>query len=103
MNIVVLVTASSKEEAETISRKILEEKLAACVNIIEGINSYFWWEGKIDTSGEVILIIKTNRRKFKRLASTVKSLHSYDTPEIIALPIIAGDKRYLEWINDSLR
>lgn len=103
MNIVVLVTASSREEAEKIAKEVLQKKLAACVNIIEGVNSHFWWQGKIDNSAETLMIIKTNKHKFKKLSSTVKSLHSYDTPEIIALPIIAGDKKYLDWINESLR
>ncbi|MDD4909572.1 MAG: divalent-cation tolerance protein CutA [Candidatus Omnitrophica bacterium] len=103
MNIVVLVTASNKEEAQIIARKLLEDKLAACVNIIEGVNSFFWWEGKIDNAQEALMVIKSSKGKFKRLCAAVKSAHSYDTPEIIALPVVAGEKKYLDWLNGSIR
>ena len=100
-HIVVLVTAGSKEEAQKIARGLLEEKLAACVNIIDGVESHFWWQGKIDIVKEALLVIKTKKELFNKLAKKVKSLHSYTVPEIIALPIIAGNKGYLNWINDS--
>lgn len=103
MHIVVLVTASSKEEANKIARGLLEEKLAACVNIVSGLESRFWWQGKIDSAKEVLLIIKTRKALFNKLAKKVKSLHSYTVPEIIAFPIISGSKAYLEWINDCTR
>lgn len=103
MHIVVLVTASSKEEANKIARGLLEEKLAACVNIVEGLESRFWWQGKIDSAKEVLLIIKTRKTLFNKLAKKVKSLHSYTVPEIIAFPIISGSKAYLDWINDCTR
>ncbi len=103
MYIVVLVTASSKEEADKIARGLLEEKLAACVNIIEGLDSRFWWQGKIDQAKEALLIIKTRKSLFNKLAKKVKSLHSYTVPEIIALPIISGNKAYLDWINDCAK
>ena len=101
MYIVVLVTASSKEEARKISRGLLEEKLAACVNILPGLESHFWWQGKIDSAKEALLVIKTKKELFNKLVRKVKSLHSYTVPEIIALPIISGNKEYLNWINDS--
>ncbi len=100
-HIVVLVTAGSKEEARKIASGLLEEKLAACVNIIEGVESRFWWQGKIDSAKEALLVIKTKKELFNKLAKKVKSLHSYSVPEIISLPIIAGNKEYLNWINDS--
>lgn len=103
MHIVVLVTASSKEEANKIARGLLEEKLAACVNIVEGLESRFWWQGKIDSAKEALLIIKTRKALFNKLAKKVKSLHSYTVPEIIALPIISGSKAYLDWINDCTK
>lgn len=103
MHIVVLVTASSKEEANKIARGLLEEKLAACVNIVSGLESRFWWQGKIDSAKEVLLIIKTRKTLFNKLAKKVKSLHSYTVPEIIAFPIISGSKAYLDWINDCTR
>ncbi len=103
MYIVVLVTASSKEEANKIAQGLLEEKLAACVNILEGLESRFWWQGKIDSATEALLVIKTRKALFNKLAKKVKSLHSYTVPEIIALPIISGNKAYLDWINDCTR
>ncbi len=103
MYIVVFVTVPSKEEAHMISRKLLEEKLCACVNIIEGVNSFFWWEGKIDNANELLLVIKSSKAKLAKLIKTVKANHSYTVPEIIALPIIGGNKEYLDWINSSIR
>lgn len=103
MYIVVLVTASSKEEANKIAQGLLEEKLAACVNILTGLESRFWWQGKIDSATEVLLVIKTRKTLFNKLAKKVKGLHSYTVPEIIALPIINGNKAYLDWINDCTR
>ncbi|MDO8747602.1 MAG: divalent-cation tolerance protein CutA [Candidatus Omnitrophota bacterium] len=101
--IVVFITASSKEEARKIARGLLEEKLAACVNILPGLESHFWWQGKIDSAKEALLVIKTKKELFNKLAKKVKSLHSYSVPEIIALPIVAGNTEYLNWINDSTR
>ena len=103
MNIVVLVTASSKKEADKIAQGLLEEKLAACVNIVEGLESRFWWQGKIDSAKELLLIIKTRKTLFNKLAKKVRSLHSYTVPEIIAIPIISGSKAYLDWINDCTK
>ena len=102
MYIVILVTASSQEEASKISNGILAAKLAACVNIVSGVRSFFWWQGKIDSADEVLLVIKSKKAKLKKIIAIVKSLHSYEVPEIIALPIIDGNKDYLEWIDDSL-
>jgi len=101
MNYIVLVTAKDKKEANTIARGLLEAKLIACANIINGVESLFWWQGKIDSSKEVLLILKTKKTLFKKVISKVKSLHSYQTPEIIALNIVAGNKDYLDWINSS--
>ena len=101
MYIVVFITAGSKEEAQKIARGLLEEKLAACVNILPGLESHFWWQGKIDSAKEALLVIKTKKELFNKLAKKVKSLHSYSVPEIIALPIVTGNTEYLNWINDS--
>jgi len=100
--IIILVTAKDKKEAEKIARGLLESKLIACANIVEGIQSLFWWRGKIDSSKEVLLILKTKKSFFKKISIKVKSLHSYQTPEIIALPIINGSKDYLAWISMSI-
>lgn len=102
MYIVVFVTCARKKEAENIARALLKNKLAACVNILEGVRSFFWWQGKIDRAGEVLLVIKTKKSKFKALTGRVGKLHSYTVPEIIALPVAAGDKPYLDWIDESL-
>ena len=99
--IIVLVTAKDKKEAEKISRGLLEAKLIACANIIEGVQSLFWWQGKVDTSKEVLLILKTKKNLFKKIIIKVKSLHRYQTPEIIALPVDLGSKDYLNWIGSS--
>lgn len=101
MYLIVFVTASSKEEAERIAKGVLEEKLAACVNIIDAVHSHFWWQGKIDSAKEALLIIKTKKALINKLIRRVKSIHSYELPEIIALPIIYGSKEYLDWVNES--
>ena len=103
MNIVVFVTAKDADQAQRISSALIEARLAACVNIVTGICSLFWWEGKIDTADEALLIIKSTRSAFKKIVAAVKKTHSYDVPEVIALPIIDGNKDYLRWINDSVR
>lgn len=102
MYIVIFITASNKEEAEKIANKLVENKLAACVNIIDNVQSIFWWEGKPDSAKEALLVIKSNKSRLSRIIKLVKSLHSYKVPEIIALPIIAGDKNYLKWLDESL-
>ncbi|MFC1657991.1 divalent-cation tolerance protein CutA [Candidatus Omnitrophota bacterium] len=101
MNIVILITCANKKEAAKISRHLVGEKLVACVNVIEGIESIFWWEKKIDSASEVLLVAKSKRSLTARIVRKVKSLHSYKVPEVIALPIIAGNKDYLNWINES--
>lgn len=103
MNIVVFVTAKDLSEAKRISQKLLEEKLIACANIVEGVKSFFWWQGKIDNAEEVLLILKTQENLFKKIVKTVKSVHSYEVPEVIALPIVDGNPDYLRWIDESLR
>ena len=101
MYIVIFVTASNKKEAGNIARGLLKNKLAACVNILDKIESFFWWQGKVDNTKEALLIVKTRKALMNKLIKKVKSLHSYKVPEIIALPIICGDKKYLKWINES--
>ncbi len=102
MYIVIFVTASGKKEAKKIAQVLLEHKSAACVNIIENIESFFWWQGKIDTAKESLLVIKSKKSKLAQIIKLVKSVHSYEVPEIIALPIIGGEKKYLGWINESV-
>ena len=103
MYIVVFVTASSKKEAQKIALRLIKDKLAACVNIVDKVESVFFWEAKIEKAKESLLIIKSKKEKLPKIISLVRSLHSYIVPEIIALPIIAGDKPYLRWIDASIR
>jgi periplasmic divalent cation tolerance protein len=98
--IVVFVTCGSEEEALSISRALVEEQLAACVNLISPVRSIYRWEGKIWDEKEWLLIIKAQRKRFDELEKKVKSLHSYSVPEIIALPIIAGSSSYLDWLAE---
>lgn len=102
MNIVIFVTAKDFKEAKRISQALVERKYIACANIVGGVRSFFWWEGKVDTAQEALLILKTKRSLFKKVEQLVKSLHSYSVPEIIAMPIVAGSKEYLKWVNDSV-
>lgn len=100
---VVLVTTSSREEAEKIAEALLQAKLVACCNIVSNVSSLYWWQGKIEKSAEVLMLIKTRQDRFPEISKTVKSLHSYSVPEIIMLPIIAGDDAYTAWIESSLK
>jgi len=103
MYVVVLVTAKDKKEAQKISASLIKSKLAACVNIIDKIDSVFFWESKVNKDKESLLIIKSKKEKIPKIIKLVKSIHSYKVPEIIALPIISGDKPYLRWIDASVR
>lgn len=98
---VVLVTVSSLSEGEKIATILIQEKLAACINLMP-ITSFYTWEGKLCQDQEYQLIMKTDLTKFAQLESKIKQLHSYDVPEIIAIPIVKGSESYLTWIKDSL-
>ncbi|MFH1223678.1 MAG: divalent-cation tolerance protein CutA [Pseudomonadota bacterium] len=99
--IMVLVTASSKKEAEKIAGAVLKKRLAACVNMIPGIMSLFHWKGKIENAKEVLLLIKTRTQLFGKLEKTVRKNHSYSVPEVVAVPIIKGSDKYLKWIKQE--
>ena len=101
--IVVFVTVPNAEEAQVLGRVLLEQKLIACVNIVPKVDSMFWWEGKIDRADECLLIMKTRRAVFQDLVEAVKGRHSYSVPEILALPIIAGQDDYLAWIGETVQ
>jgi periplasmic divalent cation tolerance protein len=103
MYIVIFITCSNKQEAGKISEQLVKNKLVACVNIVGAVESVFWWRGKVDQANEVLLIAKSKRTKLARIARLVKSIHSYEVPEIIALPIIGGYRPYLDWIDESVR
>ncbi len=99
--IVVLITAGSGDEAATIARALVDEHLAACVNIVPEVRSLFFWEGKTQDAREALLICKSRRPLLDRLIKKVKSVHSYTVPEIIALPVVAGSREYLDWVRES--
>ena len=97
--ITVFVTAKDIVEGRKIAGHLLAKKLIACANIVNGVESHFWWEGKIDQSSEVLLVMKTRKSLFAKVAKAVKEVHSYSVPEIIALPIVLGEKKYLAWLK----
>ena len=101
--IVVLVTAGSQQEAQKIAEHLVKEKLAACVNIVNDIESIFSWQGRVSKESEVLLVAKSVTGNFEKLVAIVESLHSYDVPEIIALPIIAGSSGYLNWVDQETK
>lgn len=98
--IVVFITASSPEEARLLEEKLVDGELAACVNSVP-VDSCFMWKQKKETAKEILLIVKSRRKLFKKLEETVKQYHSYEIPEIIALPIIAGNPEYLNWVKEN--
>ncbi|MEX0686447.1 MAG: divalent-cation tolerance protein CutA [Balneolales bacterium] len=100
-NYFVYITTSNTDEARTIGSLLVEEKLAACVNIIDSMKSIYWWEGEIQEDQESILIAKTTEEHITTLTNRVKELHSYDCPCVVAMPIETGNPEYLKWIGDS--
>lgn len=101
MYIIVFVTTKDVSEAQRIAAALVNGKLAACVNVINGVRSIFTWKGKVDKAKEALLIIKSRKSLFPKLVAKVKKLHSYDCPEVIAMPIIGGNRDYLNWVKDS--
>jgi periplasmic divalent cation tolerance protein len=102
--ILVLVTCGSAKEARRIAKAVVAQKLAACVNILDArVESIYRWKGKVESAKEFLLVMKTSRRRLAVLQEKIEELHSYDVPEIIALPIVAGSRRYLGWIDESVR
>ena len=100
---VVLVTASSEAEGLRLKKVLMDNRKAACVNMISHVESHFWWKGKIDIADEVLLIIKTKVSAVNDIIKLVKEAHSYLIPEIIALPVIAGNEDYLKWVDEEVK
>jgi len=98
--IVVYVTAP-QDEAVDLAKTLVEERLVACVNIVPGLRSIYWWQGKVEDEPEVLCIMKTRSNLFESLRDRVRELHSYEVEEIIALPIVAGNPPYLDWITEN--
>ena len=101
-HIIALNTCPDEQTAGTIANKLVEQGLAACVNIVPAIKSVYQWQGKIEQDNEILLIIKTRRDVFSRLEDLVRELHPYELPEIVAVPIDTGLKEYLNWMDESL-
>jgi periplasmic divalent cation tolerance protein len=99
--IVVLVTCPGQEVGEKIARALVEDGLAACVNVVPSLTSIYRWEGKVRRDAEILLVIKTARRKLAALSRRVKALHPYSVPEVIALSVVAGSDPYLAWVRES--
>ena len=101
-HIVVFITTNTTGEAQQIAALLLERRQAACVNIIPEVDSRFWWEGKLDSAQESLLIIKTRASRLPEIINLVKGVHSNTVPEIIALPIVSGNQDYLDWIDKEV-
>jgi periplasmic divalent cation tolerance protein len=101
--VVIMVTAASRRECRKIARHLVEARLAACVNITQGIESIYRWEGKLADEKEFVMLIKSTRGLFPRIKTEISRIHSYHTPEIICLPIIDGSRNYLQWVSDSVK
>jgi len=99
--IVLFITAGSIEEGEKIASLLVDYHLAACVNIVPSVKSFFFWKGEKDVASEALLIVKSRRSLLEEIIDRIKKVHSYEVPEIIALPIIDGSTDYLKWIEES--
>jgi periplasmic divalent cation tolerance protein len=100
--VIALSTVAKPEDAQRIARSLIEQRLAACVNIVPGLLSVYRWKGNIESEGEHLLVIKTRRDRIEALRAALVSLHPYDVPELVVLPVEAGHAPYLAWIDESL-
>jgi periplasmic divalent cation tolerance protein len=100
---IVLCTAGSEDEARKIARHLVEQRLAACVNIVPRVESIYRWQGKVESSGEWLLLIKTTAERFPSVLAAIRALHSYEIPECVAIGIEDGSANYLEWIDQSVK
>ena len=100
---IVLVTCASLGEARSIGREVVKKRLAACANIVPGVESIYRWKGKVERAREILVVVKTTAARLAGLEREVKRMHSYEVPEFIVLPVIAGSREYLRWIGDSAR
>lgn len=101
-HIVIFITVDSPDEAHRIAEVLIRRRKTACVNIVPNVSSFFWWQDKIDTAQESLLIVKTKASLLNEIIVLVKEIHSYDVPEIIALPIAGGNQDYLSWIDKEV-
>ena len=101
--LIVFVTCEGREQAEGIAGKVVEEGLAACVNVVAGVRSCYVWEGKLTWSEEVLLVIKTTRAGFERLERRVRELHSYEVPEVLGVKVEVGFEKYVRWVDAGVK
>lgn len=101
--VVVLVTAPDLNTARQLAHALLEARVVACANLLPGLESHYWWQGRLENSAEVLLVLKTTRRRLKDLEKIVLAHHPYDTPEILALPVVQGTSKYLRWLGTEVR
>jgi periplasmic divalent cation tolerance protein len=101
--IVVLSTCATEADAERLARALVAGRLAACVNVLPGVRSFYHWKGEIDSSQEFLLLVKTSRDLLPALRTEIEKLHPYELPEVIALPVVAGSDNYLAWLQANLR
>ncbi|MEE8402811.1 MAG: divalent-cation tolerance protein CutA [Candidatus Hydrothermarchaeaceae archaeon] len=102
MHVIVYITASNIKEAKDLVEVIVKERLAACANVVERVESVYWWKGTLEKDNESLIILKTREDKLDELIERVRQLHSYENPEIVAVPILKGSAEYLKWIDDEL-
>lgn len=102
-HVMVTVTAPDPDTARRLARGALEGRLAACVQILPGLESHYWWKGRLESASEVLLSFKTTRARLRSLETLLRRLHPYDTPEFLVLPVTAGFARYLDWMTAETR
>jgi len=100
--IVVLSTCANEDEAERLGRLLLEQRLAACVSVVPGLRSFYHWKGAIESATECLLLVKTSREQFPGVSGALRKAHSYELPEVLALPVLDGSEEYLEWMGKHL-
>ena len=99
---IAFVTAPELKTARALARAALQSRLVACANLLPKIESHYWWQGKLESSAEVLILFKTTKAQLKALEKLIVAMHPYDTPEFLVLPITAGNKRYFDWVRKSL-
>jgi len=100
---IVLVTAPNLRTARLLAKAALRARLVACANLVPGLESHYWWQGKVERSGEVLIVFKTAKRQLPALETLIVAEHPYDTPEFLVLPLTAGSERYLDWLGASVK
>ncbi len=100
--VLIVLCTIPEDAAETLARRLVEDRLAACVNVIRGLTSLYWWEGKIQRDRESLLILKTTEEAYPLLERRIRELHPYTVPEIVALPVVMGNEDYLRWVREEV-